>query len=323
MEERKMLWKVLLSALVLASAATAQAQQYPDRPVRVIVGFAAGSGPDIQARALSQQLTTSLGQSFFVENRLGANGTIAARAVAQAAPDGATLLFSSSSIAPTPHLYKNLGYDTLTDLRPIATVGILDGMFLLVDAKSPIKSVLELIGRAKKDRVLYGSPGVGNAIHLVTESFSQKAGISMQHVPYKGASEVVTALLGGSVEIMFVTPPSVMGLLKDGRVRALAFTGTKPFPPFPDVPLLKDLVPGYEPMGSWGMFFTPGKTPTAVVDRLNGAIREALAVPAVSSIMQRDGYIPDNRNAAETAAFFRAEVERMAEAVKAAKIEPN
>ena len=181
----------------------------------------------------------------------------------------------------------------------------------------------EFIAYAKKERVLYGSPGVGNILHLATELFSLTAGISMQHVPYKGASEVMTALLGGSVQVMFVTPPSVMGLLKDGRVRALAFTGTKPFPPFPDVPLMKNVLPGSEPMGSWGMFFAPGKTPAAVVEKLNAAIREALKVPAVSGIMQRDGYVPDNRNATETAAFFRKEVDRMAAAVKAAGIQPN
>jgi tripartite-type tricarboxylate transporter receptor subunit TctC len=309
-------------ALTLACA-TAQAQTYPQHSVKVVVGFAAGSGPDIQARTIAQQLTTSLGQSFDVENRLGANGTIAARSVAQAAPDGYTMLFSSSSITPTPYIYKNLGYDTLTDLRPVATVGILDGMFMLVDAKSPIRTLAEFIANAKKERVIYGSPGVGNILHLATEIFSQKAGITMQHIPYKGASEVMNALLGGSVGVMFVTPPSVMGLLKDGRVRALAFTGTKPFPAFPDVPLMKDLLPGYVPMGSWGMFFVPGKTPDATVDTLNTSIRAALQVPAVAAIMQRDGYVPDNRNAAEAAAFFRAEVERIGHAVKAAKIEPN
>jgi tripartite-type tricarboxylate transporter receptor subunit TctC len=309
-------------ALTLACA-TAQAQTYPQHSVKVVVGFAAGSGPDIQARTIAQQLTTSLGQSFYVENRLGANGTIAARSVAQAAPDGYTMLFSSSSITPTPYIYKNLGYDTLTDLRPVATVGILDGMFMLVDAKSPIRTLAEFIANAKKERVIYGSPGVGNILHLATEIFSQKAGITMQHIPYKGASEVMNALLGGSVGVMFVTPPSVMGLLKDRRVRALAFTGTKPFPAFPDVPLMKDLLPGYVPMGSWGMFFVPGKTPDATVDTLNTSIRAALQVPAVAAIMQRDGYVPDNRNAAEAAAFFRAEVERIGHAVKAAKIEPN
>src|SRR5665811_2257127 len=236
----------LLSFLALMlplASVTAQAQPYPDHPVRVIVGYAAGSGPDIQARTVAAQLSTSLGQSFYVENRLGANGTIAARSVAQAKPDGYTLLFSSSSITPTPYIYKNLGYDMLTDLEPVASVGILDWLLMLVDVNSPIKSVQEFIAHAKKERVLYGTPGVGNILHLATEKFSKAAGISMQHVPYKGASEVMTALLGGSVQVMIVSPPSTMGLLKDGRIRALAFTGTKPFPPFPDVPLMKDVLP--------------------------------------------------------------------------------
>ena len=317
-----MLRTLLFLSLAFASF-PAHAQQYPASPVRVIVGFTAGSGPDLQARTVSQQLATDLKQSFFIENRLGANGTIAACAVATAAPDGLTLLFSSSSIAPTPHIYKSLGYDTLTDLRPVATSGILDGMLVLVDAKSPIKSIAELIATAKSGRLLYGSPGVGNLLHLAPEVFAQKAGITLQHVPYKGASEVATALLGGSVQLMFVTPVSVIGLVKDGKMRALAFTGTKPFAEFPDVPLLKDLVPGYQPLGSWGMFYAPGKTPDAIVDKLNLAVREALKVPAVAGVMQRDGYIPDNRDAAATAAFFRKEVEAMGAAVKAAKIEPN
>jgi len=313
----------LVALTVMLGASVAQAQQYPEHPVRMIVGFAAGSGPDIQTRTIATQLSMTMGQQFIVENRLGANGTIAARSVAQAKPDGYTLLFSSSSITPTPHIYKNLGYDTLEDLKPVATVGILDGLLLLVDAKSPIKTVQDLIAHSKKERVLYGSPGVGNILHLATEVFSQKAGITMQHIPYKGASEVMNALLGGSVNVMFVTPPSVMGLVADGKVRALAFTGTKPFPPFPDVPLLKDALPGYEPMGSWGMFFAPGKTPDAIVDKLNAAIQEALKVPAVVAVMQRDGYIPDGRNAKQVGAFFRAEVERIGPAVKAAGIEPN
>lgn len=315
--------RLLVTLLLVLPGAVAGAQQFPQHAVKIVVGFAAGSGPDIQARTVAQQLSTAFGQSFYVENRLGANGTIAARSVVQSAPDGHTMLFSSSSITPTPHIYKNLGYDTLKDLRPVATVGILDGMFMLVDAKSPIKTLPEFIAKAKTERVLYGSPGVGNILHLAAELFNQKAGISMQHVPYKGASEVMNALLGGSVQVMFVTPPSVMGLLQQGRVRALAFTGSKPFPAFPDVPLMKDMLPGYEPMGSWGMFFVPGKTPDAVVERLNAAIRAALQAPTVASVMQRDGYVPDNRSAAETAEFFRKEVERIGHAVAAARIEPN
>jgi tripartite-type tricarboxylate transporter receptor subunit TctC len=306
----------------LAPVALAQAQTYPERPVHVLVGYAAGSGPDIQARTVSNALAAALGQSFVVENRPGANGTMAARAVALAEPDGYTLLYSSSSIAPTPYIYKNLGYNLLADLKPVATTGELDGVFMLVDAKSPIKSVPELIEYAKKNRVLYGSPGVGNELHLKAELFNQQAGVKMEHVPYKGASEVMTGLLSGAVQVMFVTPPSVLGLLKEGSVKALAFTGSKPFPAFPDVPLMKQYLPEYVE-GSWGMFFAPAKAPDILVNKLNGAIHAALLQPAVANIMQRDGYMPDTRNAAETAAFFRKKVEETAEMVKAAGIEPN
>jgi len=234
---------------------SAQAEQYPDHPVRVVVGYAAGGGPDVQARTVAQQLSLNLGQQFFVENRLGANGTIAARSVVQSKPDGYTLLFSSNGIAPTPYIYKNLGYDIFTDLIPIATIGILDGLFMLVDVKSPYETLQQFIDHAKKDHAVYGSPGVGNGLHLAAEIFSKKAGIKMQRIPYKGASEVMTGMLSGSVEVMFVTPPSVMGLIAEGRVRALAFTGSKPFPAFPNVPLMKDILPGFEPIGSWGRFF--------------------------------------------------------------------
>lgn len=313
-----------LMALVLAAtaASAAHAQQYPDHTVHVLVGYAAGSGPDIQARTVAHQLSESLHQSFIVENRTGANGTIAARAVATAAPDGYTLLFSSSSITPTPYIYTHLGYDVLTDLKPIATIGELDGIFMLVDGKSPLKTVPEFIAYAKTHRVLYGSPGIGNELHLRAELFARKAGITMQHIPYKGASEVMNGLLSGAVQMMFVTPPSVMGLLKEGRVRALAFTGSKPFPAFPDVPLMKQYLPGFV-AGSWGMFFAPGKTPNAVIDKLNGAIHAALLAPAVAPVMQRNGYMPDKRNAAETQAFFREKVKEMADAVKAAGIKPQ
>jgi tripartite-type tricarboxylate transporter receptor subunit TctC len=309
----------LIATLLTVTAA--QAQHYPDRPVRMVVGFAAGSGPDIQARTVAAQLSNDLGQQFFVENRLGANGTIASRSVATAAPDGYTILFSSNAIASTPYIYKNLGYDTFTDLKPVATQGILDGLFMLVDAKSEIKTLQQFIARAKKERVIYGSPGVGNGLHLATELFSKAAGIKMQHVPYKGASEVMNGMLSGSIEVMFVTPPSVIGLIKAGTVRPLGFTGTKPFPQTPEVPLIKDVVPGFEPIGSWGMFFVPGKTPPDLVDKLNVAIHKALLEPKVADILQRDGYIPDNRNPAETAAYFRKEVEAAGEAVKAAGIE--
>jgi tripartite-type tricarboxylate transporter receptor subunit TctC len=291
--------------------------------VKIVVGYAAGSGPDLQARTVAAQLSKDLGQQFFVENRTGANGTIGVRTVVQSPPDGYTILFTSNGIAPTPFVYKHLGYDILTDLTPVATQGILDGLFMLVDAKSDIKTLPQFIERAKKEQLAYGSPGVGNGLHLATELFSKAAGIKMQHIPYKGASEVMNGMLNGSVQVMFVTPPSVVGLIKAGRVRALGFTGTKPFPPFPDVPLIKDVVPGFEPIGSWGMFLVPAKTPPELVAKLNKDIHAALLNPAVASVLQRDGYLPDTRDPAETAAYYRKEVAAMGAAVKAAGIQPQ
>lgn len=257
---------IILSALAAVPAA-AQAQPYPNRPVRIVVGFAAGSGPDVLARAIAIQLGSDLGHNFIVENRPGANGTIAAKLVAQSEPDGYTLLYSSAAISSTPFMYKNIGLDVLRDLAPVATVGVLDGYFMLVNPALPARSVAEFIDYAKKNRVLYGSPGVGNLLHLAAELFNTKAGVKMEHVPYKGASEVLTALLQGSIQVMFVTPTSAIELVKDGKLRALATTGARPMAEFPDLPLLSATVPAYP------------KTPSPIVDKLNAAIQHALKVP--------------------------------------------
>jgi tripartite-type tricarboxylate transporter receptor subunit TctC len=306
-----------------AFAVTARAQTYPDRPVHILVGFAAGSGPDVLARAVAAQVGADLGQNFIIENRPGANGTIATAVVAQAAPDGYTLLYTSDSIAPTPFIYKHLPYDVFKDLSPVASVGVLDGLLMLVNPSSPAHNVKEFIDYAKKNRVLYGSPGIGNGLHLAAALFNKATGLKMEHVPFKGASEVSAALLGGNIDVMFVTPPSVLGLVKDGKLRAIAFTGSKPFPELPDVPLMKDTVPDYPPVKGWGIFFAPAKTPPALVDKLNAAVRHALTMPAVANVVQKSGYVPDNRSPAEVAAFFRAQVDEAQKAVQAAGIEPN
>jgi len=306
-----------------AFAVTAQAQTYPDRPVHILVGFAAGSGPDVLARAVAAQLGADLGQNCIVENRPGANGTIATATVAQATPDGYTLLYTSDSIAPTPFIYKHLPYDVFKNLSPVATVGVLDGLLMLVNPSAPAHNVKEFIDYARKNRVLYGSPGIGNGLHLAAALFNKATGLSMEHVPFKGASEVSAALLGGNIDVMFVTPPSVLGLIKDGKLRAIAFTGSKPFPELPDVPLMKDTVPDYPPVKGWGIFFAPAKTPAALVDKLNAAVRLALTKPAVADVVQKSGYVPDGRSPAQVAAFFHAQVDEAQKAVQAAGIEPN
>ncbi|MPZ55885.1 MAG: tripartite tricarboxylate transporter substrate binding protein [Rhizobiales bacterium] len=317
-----MLTVAMLAIVASPATSPALAQQYPSQPVKVVVGFAAGSGPDVIARAVSQQLSTDLGQQFYVENRPGANGTIATKGVVQSPPDGYTLMYSSSSITPTPYVYKNLSYNLLSDLAPIATIGILDGYLMLVNPSLPVKTAPEFIAYAKQNRVLYGSPGIGNALHLVAEIFKVKTGIEMDHIPYKGASEVANSLLAGNINVMFVTPPSVIGLVKGGKLRAIGYTGHKPFPELADVPLIRQQVPGFDVFGSWGMFFAPAKTPAAVVDKLNAAIQKALKTPAVANIVGRAGYVPDGRTAKETADFFRKEVEDAGEAVQIARIKP-
>lgn len=314
---------IAMLACTLAMVAVAQAQPYPNRPVRIIVGFAAGSGPDIVARAVGAQLGSDLGQTFVVENRLGANGTIAAKAVADAAPDGYTLLYTSSGFATTPYMYRKAAFDVLRDFAPIATGGILDGYVLVVNPSLPIRSVPDLIAYAKANRTLYGSPGVGNLLHIITELFNLKAGIKLEHVPYRGASDVINALLQGSIQVAFLTPATTVALIGEGKLRAIGFNGRRPFPELPDVPLVSAAVPNNPPSSTWGIFFASAKTPTAVVDKLNAAIRHALTVQAVANVVEKSGYIPDGRSAAETAAFFRQEVEAAGEAVKAAGIEPN
>jgi tripartite-type tricarboxylate transporter receptor subunit TctC len=313
---------VLLCLVNFLWLVSAIAQTYPTKTIKVLVGFAAGSGPDIQAHTVAQQLSLQLNQAVYIENRMGANGTIAAKSVALSNPDGYTLLFSSSSISSTPYVYKNPGFDLLKDLRAVASVGILDGMLVLVNAKSSMVTISDLVDKAKKERLMYGSPGVGNIIHLASESINLNAGIGMEHIPYKGTSEVMTGLLSDSIQVMVATPPSVLNLVLEGKVRALAFTGSKKFAPLPEVPLLKEMYPSFDPIGSWGIFFAPSKTPIEVVDKLNAAVREAVKVSNVASLLQRDGYFPDNRNAQEANAFFRNEVLRMKEPFRAAKIEP-
>ncbi len=317
--------RCLLASLACGIALTgaAQAQPYPSKPVRMIVGFAAGSGPDIVARAVAGQLGADLGQNVFIENRLGANGTIAAKAVADAPPDGYTLLYTSSGFSTTPYIYKKAGFDVLRDFAPIATSGILDGYLLVVNIATPIKSVDDLVTYAKANRVLYGSPGVGNLLHIVTELFNVKTGIKLEHVPYRGASEVVNALLQGSIQVAFLTSATTLALVEEGKLRAIGFSGSKPFPELPSVPLVSASVPAFPPSSSWGIFFAPAKTPAAIVGKLNGAIRHALTVPAVASVVQKAGYVPDGRSPAQTTDFFRREVEAAGEAVKAAGIEAN
>jgi len=224
-----------------ASLSSAWAQSNVGRVVTIVVPFAAGA-PDSVARVMAKQLQMQLGQSIIVENRPAANGTIATEAVARAAPDGATLLITSASIAVNPSIYRKLPYDVLTDLAAVASICRTDGYVLAVNPSVPARTVQELVAlaRAPDNRLAYGSPGVGNTLHLAGELFKARTGIELTHVPYRGAGPAVTDLIGGQIQMMFVTPPLSLAHIQSGKLRPLAFTGATRWPVLPDVPTMAE-----------------------------------------------------------------------------------
>jgi tripartite-type tricarboxylate transporter receptor subunit TctC len=300
----------------------ALAQPYPIRPIRVIVPFAPGGAPDVVARIVAGAVEKPLGQSVIVENRTGANGIVGMQAVATAEPDGYTLLSVPPSFVINPSVYKTLPFDIFRDFAPVANAGISPGYLIMVRPSLPVHSVAELIDYAKTHRVLYGSAGVGNTLHLAPALFAAKAGIEMEHVPFRGVAPAMTAILAGTIDLTFGTPTSA-SFVTSGQLRAIGFTGRKPLAELPDVPLVKDTLPSFDIEGSWEGWFAPAKTPAPIIDRLNEAVRTSLKIPSVRDAIIRAGYEPADMSPAAFAAFVHAEEARYAEAVRAAKIEPQ
>ena len=233
------------------------------------------------------------------------------------APDGYTLLYSSSAISTTPYIYKKAAFDVLRDFAPIATVGILDGYLMLVNPSLPIHSV------PGPHRLCEGQPCAlwlarrrQSAAHHQPSCSTSRPGSSWSTCRIAARPRCSTRCCRAASRSTFLTPATTVALVKEGKLRAIGFTGRKPFPELPDVPLVSASVPNYPPSSSWGIFFAPAKTPAAIVDKLNAAIRHALTVPAVANVVQKSGYIPDGRTAAQTAEFFRQEVEAAGEAVQ-------
>jgi tripartite-type tricarboxylate transporter receptor subunit TctC len=313
---------VFLLLALLGGTALVSAQQYPSRPVRVISPFAAGTTPDIVARLVAAAIEKPLGQSVIVESRPGANGIIGMQDVAMAAPDGYTLLQTPPAFVINPYVYKTLPFDIFRDFTAIANVGLSFGYLILVRPSLPVHSIAELIDYAKTHRVLYGSPGIGNTLHLAAALFGAKAGINMENVVFRENGELTTALLAGSIDLVFQSPASASALLGSG-MRPIGFTGTTPPADLPNVPLLKDALPGLEIEGSWEGWLAPAKTPPDIVARLNAEVRTAVKIPSVRQGIKQAGYEPTNMSAAEFEAFLHDEAGRYEEAVKAAKIEPQ
>jgi tripartite-type tricarboxylate transporter receptor subunit TctC len=294
------------------------AQTYPGRPVRVIVPVPAGGTPDVVARMVTPGLVAAFGQQFIIDNRAGAGGLIAAEMAAHAAPDGYTLFFSSpGALTILPYLQKNVSYDVVRDFTPVSLAAI--GPFLLIAHPSvPVKTVKELIAlaKAKPDGLNYASAGSGAANHLAMELFKSMAGVDILHVPYKGAPQAVTDLIGGSINLMFNSIPPVIQHIKAGRLKLLGVSSAKRSPQLPDVPTVSEAgVPGYEST-TWFGLLAPAKTPQAIIARLNEAIVKAVNAPELKTQLAVLGYDPVGGSAAEFAQFIRAEARKNEKVVK-------
>jgi tripartite-type tricarboxylate transporter receptor subunit TctC len=309
-------------AAVLPSAPRfALAEDYPTRPVRVVVGFPASNASDIVARLTGQWLSERLGQAFVTENRPGAGGNIGTEVVVNAAPDGYTLLSVSPSAATNATLYDNLNFNFLHDIAPIA--GVARAPYILVlNPSLPPKTIPEFIAyaRANPGKLDMASAGNGSLSHMCGELFKTMAGVDMVHVPYRGS--FVPDLLAGQVQVVFSPISQSIGYIRDGKLRALAVTTATRQPALPGVPAVAEFVPGYEAGGWYGMG-APKNTPADIIDKLNKEINAALADPKMIAALAGLGAVPMPMTPAEFGNFLAAETEKWGKVIRAANIKPG
>jgi tripartite-type tricarboxylate transporter receptor subunit TctC len=297
-----------------------RAQAYPTRPVRIVVGFAAGGGIDIIARLMGQWLSERLGQSFLIENRPGGGSNIATEAVVRAAPDGYTLLLAFSSNAINATLYEKLNFIFIRDIAPVA--GVLRGPYVLVVNPSvPTKSVPEFIAYAKANpgKISMASGGIGTPGHVAGELFKMMAGVDLVHVPYRGGGPVLTDLLGGQVQVTFVATVSSIEYIRAGRLRALAVTAATRSDELPGIPAVGEFVPGYE-ASVWYGIGAPRNTPVEVIDKLNKEINAALADPKMKARLADLGGTPLVISPADFGKLIADDTEKWGKVIRAANI---
>jgi tripartite-type tricarboxylate transporter receptor subunit TctC len=319
-----MMMRRFLALVVLALATAASAQTYPNRAVRVIVPAGTG-GPDIVARVVAAELQIQLGQPFVVENRPGANGIVGTDAVAKAAPDGYTLMVYSPGFVVNKFLHKSLPYDTEKDFAPVTNLVSSGGLFLALNPALPVNSIQEFIAYAKKPeaKLAYSTPGVGNNWHLATEVFSQKIGIKMTHVPYKGGGPAVAALVAGEVQAMLASPAPLIPHYKNKRVRVLAYSGDKRNAAAPEVPTMKEAGVDYYYDGGWFAMFAPARTPNEIVETLAREVRVAMQKPQVKERMAQLGVEPVADSPADFRKFMENEFRAYGEMARLAGVQPE
>jgi len=317
--------KTLFAIALALLTAAAQAQNYPNRAVRVIVAAQTG-GPDIVARVVAAELQAQMGQPFVVENQGGANGIVGATTVAKSAADGYTLLVYSSGFVINPFVHKTLPYDTEKDFTPVTNLVSNGGLFFAVANNIPSKTLQEFIAYAKQSPtpLAYSTPGVGNTWHLAMEVFDNMTGIKMTHIPYKGGGPATAALASGEVQAMFASPAPLMPHYKSGRVRVLAWTAAKRHPAFPEIPTTAEAgLPQYKHDGGWFGMFAPAGTPAEIVDKLWREVRIAEQKPAVRERFAKLGVEPVADSPADYRKFIQAELKAYAEQARLAGVKPE
>jgi tripartite-type tricarboxylate transporter receptor subunit TctC len=308
------------AAALPAISRTARAQTYPAKPVRIVVGFAAGGVTDIAARLIGQWLSERLGQQFIIDNRPGAGSNIATELVAHSAADGYTLLLVGPAAAVNATLYQNLGFNFMRDLAPIATIYSAP-LVMEVNPSLPIKTMADFIAyaRANPGKVNFASAGSGTSAHITAELFKRMASLDMQHVPYRGDAPAMTDVMSGQVQVMFANTAASMAYVRAGRLRALAVTTATRWDGLPDVPTVAESLPGFE-ASSWQGIVAPKDTPVEIIDKLNKEINVGLADPGLTARLADLGAVPMPMKPAEFGKLIAAETEKWGNVIRAANI---
>jgi tripartite-type tricarboxylate transporter receptor subunit TctC len=308
------------AALLGLAAATAGAQDFPSKPIRLVVPFAAGGGNDLLARIVSQEFQKKWGQPAVVENRPGAGGNIGAEFVAKSAPDGYTLLLGTNTLAMAPFISRNMGFDVQRDLAPVAMLTSTPFM-VLVNPTLPVKNIRELVAYAKANpgKLSYATPGIGTPHHLGTELFKTTTGTFMVHIAYRGSVPAMTDLMTNQVQVMWATINVALPQVAAGKLRALAIAEPKRLASLKDVPTVAETLPGYE-VSAWYAVFAPGGTPAPLVTQLSTELQRIYQQPDVVQRLQPLGYEPAISGPAPLAATLAADLKKWEKVVREANI---
>ncbi len=308
----------------VAYSITAAAADFPSHPLRLISPFAAGGGNDLLSRTVGAEMSKNLGQAIVVDNRPGANTIVGMEIVANAAPDGYTLIMTSSTQAINATLYPKLPYDSIKDFAPVCLIAS-SPLIIAVNPAVPAKNVQELImlAKARPGQVMYPSAGTGNATHLAGELLSVMAGVTLTHVPYKGAGPGINDLIAGRLQTVFATAPSAMGAIKAGRLRAIAVTGKSRSAVMPELPTVAESgLPGYE-ASTWYGLLSPARTPRPIIMRLNAEAKKALAAPEVNDRLIAQGVDAVGNAPDEFAAYIKTEIAKWAGVIRKSGAKPE